>query len=334
MKKIVLFTSLVLSFHSQASNEKRISNEEYVDSWSRTAMENMLSHKIPASITLAQGILESGSGNSDLARKANNHFGIKCHDWKGAKVYKDDDAKNECFRKYDNASLSFRDHSEFLTGRSRYAALFSLKADDYKGWAKGLKAAGYATNPKYPDLLIDLIERLNLDKYDELVLNSPNKGADLLVKNQGSKTDKVESKEDKKAIGTKTKEKVNKVFGATVEVNVGRRETSMHENKVKYVVAKKGDTYYKIAEEMQMTLAQIHKYNDVKKGNATLKAGDVVNIHPKRSKGKAENKSFSEDLTILEISQREGIKVESLMKLNTLSSPKDVVKRGQKVTLR
>lgn len=334
MKKVVLISSLLLTFHSQALNEKRITNEEYVNSWSRTAMENMLTHKIPASITLAQGILESGSGNSDLARKANNHFGIKCHDWKGAKVYKNDDAANECFRKYDDASLSYRDHSEFLTGRSRYASLFTLKINDYKGWAKGLKAAGYATNPKYPELLIDLIERLNLDQYDELVLNSPNKGADLLVRNQGSKADKVDSKDDKKSIGSKAKEKVNKVFGATVEVNVGKREALMHDNKVKYVIAKKGDTYYKIAEEMQMTLAQIHKYNDVKKGNATLKAGDVVNIHPKRAKGKVESKSYSEDLTILEISQREGVKVESLMKLNTLSSPKDVVKKGQKVTLR
>ena len=130
----------------------------------------MRKSKIPASITLAQGILESGSGRGRLAVEANNHFGIKCHGWTGAKIYHDDDRSQECFRKYRHASSSYEDHSEFLTGRKRYADLFKLKQDDYKGWAKGLKAAGYATDRKYPQKLISLIERYELYKYDEEVL--------------------------------------------------------------------------------------------------------------------------------------------------------------------
>ena len=126
---------------------------------------------IPASITLAQGILESGSGRGRLSVEANNHFGIKCHGWKGAKIYHDDDASQECFRKYRKAESSFEDHSEFLTGRKRYAKLFNLKPNDYKGWAKGLKSAGYATDRKYPQKLISLIERYKLYKYDKEVLS-------------------------------------------------------------------------------------------------------------------------------------------------------------------
>lgn len=332
MKKIVLISGVFLAFQVQASNHQKITKQEYVDTWSRTAMENMASHKIPASITLAQGILESGSGNSDLARLANNHFGIKCHNtWTGEKMYKDDDARNECFRKYDNAELSFVDHSEFLTGRQRYSNLFTLDVADYKGWAKGLKAAGYATNPKYPDLLIDLIESLELYKYDKLALNAPGKSTNVLAKKEEKKDNEkvVNSSSNKKATSKQPQKKQE------VEVVLGKtRETSLHDNKVKYVIAKKGDTYYKIAEEFGMTLNQIHKYNDVKKGNTTLKPGDVVNIHPKRSKGKENFKAYSKDMTILEISQVEGIKVGSLMKLNQLSSSKEVMKKGQKVALR
>jgi len=146
--------------------------EIYIDLYAEIAKENMRIHKVPASITLAQGILESGSGKGRLAVKANNHFGIKCHGWKGAKIYHDDDRSQECFRKYRKVEMSYEDHSEFLTGRRRYASLFNLKPDNYKGWAKGLRAAGYATDRKYPQKLISLIERYQLYKYDDEVLGS------------------------------------------------------------------------------------------------------------------------------------------------------------------
>ncbi|WP_179349638.1 glucosaminidase domain-containing protein [Winogradskyella pacifica] len=152
-------------------NKAPSSVEVYISLYAEISKNKMRTHKIPASITLAQGILESGVGKGRLAVKANNHFGIKCHGWTGAKIYHDDDRSQECFRKYDKAEMSYEDHSEFLTGRSRYASLFDLRPDDYKGWAKGLRAAGYATDRKYPEKLISLIERYNLDKYDDEVLN-------------------------------------------------------------------------------------------------------------------------------------------------------------------
>lgn len=143
----------------------------YIDQYKSLAKENMLKTGIPASVTLGQAILESGAGTGPLSVQANNHFGIKCHkEWNGPSIKYTDDAENECFRKYDDPSGSFRDHSYFLTSRPRYASLFQLGKDDYAAWAKGLKAAGYATDPKYPEKLIGLIERYQLGKYDAEVL--------------------------------------------------------------------------------------------------------------------------------------------------------------------
>jgi flagellum-specific peptidoglycan hydrolase FlgJ len=140
--------------------------EAYIHEFAPIAQEEMRLYHIPASITLAQGILESGAGEGQLTRRANNHFGIKCHGWTGQKVYHDDDERQECFRKYKDPKYSYRDHSLFLAERRRYAALFDLDIKDYKGWARGLRAAGYATDRKYPDKLISLIERYQLYLYD------------------------------------------------------------------------------------------------------------------------------------------------------------------------
>ena len=154
-------------FVVSADAQKRLTPHDYIDMWGEVAVGQMVTHHIPASITLAQGILESGNGNSDLAARSNNHFGIKCHsDWDGRRTYHDDDEKGECFRVYKNAAESFDDHSAFLK-RSRYAELFELDITDYKGWARGLKKCGYATNPKYAGLLIDLVERYELQRFDE-----------------------------------------------------------------------------------------------------------------------------------------------------------------------
>lgn len=147
----------------------------YIETYAAIAQEEMEQYGIPASITIAQGILESGAGKGELVLKANNHFGIKCHDWKGATVYHDDDEKGECFRKYSLPKFSYRDHSLFLSGRKRYSDLFKLAKDDYKGWAKGLRKAGYATDKKYPDKLISLIERYELYRYDSEVLGKDEK---------------------------------------------------------------------------------------------------------------------------------------------------------------
>ncbi|GEQ85530.1 hemagglutinin [Patiriisocius marinistellae] len=146
---------------------------DYISEFSQIAQEEMLQYGIPASITLAQGILESGAGRGELSNKANNHFGIKCHKgWEGERVYHDDDRSQECFRKYVDPKYSYRDHSLFLTGRSRYQDLFKLNKEDYKGWARGLKKAGYATDPKYPNKLISIIERYDLQRYDNQTIGS------------------------------------------------------------------------------------------------------------------------------------------------------------------
>lgn len=146
---------------------KPMTSLEYIEKYKTVAIQEMDLYGIPASITLAQGLFESGSGNSELARVANNHFGIKCNSqWQGKTYYKDDDNHNDCFRVYNNAEDSYRDHSEFLK-RPRYANLFKLDKNDYVGWANGLKAAGYATNPNYPNLLINVIQKYNLDQYDK-----------------------------------------------------------------------------------------------------------------------------------------------------------------------
>ena len=149
-----------------------LDRKDYIRNYKDLAIREMKRSGIPASITLAQAILESDNGNSTLAQKANNHFGIKCHDWTGAKVYHDDDTAQECFRKYISAETSFRDHSEFLVNRKRYAKLFELKKSDYKNWAKELRKAGYATDRKYPEKLIGLIDRYELHQYDKMVLGN------------------------------------------------------------------------------------------------------------------------------------------------------------------
>jgi flagellum-specific peptidoglycan hydrolase FlgJ len=179
--KILLFIFSFCLASAFASNTP----EQYIALYKNDAIKEMKEYGVPASITLAQGMLESSNGNSALAVKANNHFGIKCHsDWTGDTYHMDDDEKNECFRKYPNVLDSYRDHSKFLKERSRYAALFTLKITDYKGWAEGLKAAGYATNPKYPQLLVNLIERYQLYIYDsEIAVVDSTKHVVFLSKN-------------------------------------------------------------------------------------------------------------------------------------------------------
>ena len=212
--KIKVFLFLMLSSVIVFGQSKSNSTQDYINTYTKIAIEQEKQYGIPACITLAQGILESGSGRSRLATEANNHFGIKCHnDWKGKKIYKDDDKKNECFRIYDNAEQSYIDHSLFLVGKKRYADLFKLKITDYKGWAKGLKQAGYATNPKYPQLLIDIIELYDLanisQTYQEEDLQEESK--EIIYqnkeKNPQSKEIKQKKKEKKKPFWKRWKEK-------------------------------------------------------------------------------------------------------------------------------
>lgn len=167
MKKQIFSLLLIVCSLAVQAQTRNKQYEDYIKKYRELAVEEMKKYHIPASITLAQGLLESGAGQSTLARKSNNHFGIKCGgDWTGKTVSHDDDARGECFRAYKHPKQSYEDHSKFLAGRSRYASLFKLKITDYKGWARGLKKAGYATNPRYADQLIGIIELYDLHKYD------------------------------------------------------------------------------------------------------------------------------------------------------------------------
>ena len=171
MKNFLFISFLFSSFWGFSQSKTK----NYISKYSSVAVDEMNRYNIPASITLAQGILESGNGESRLATEGNNHFGIKCHDWKGPKIFHDDDEEQECFRKYSAPEYSYRDHSIFLTSRQRYSDLFDLSISDYKNWAKGLKKAGYATDKNYPNKLINLIENYKLFVYDEIVLKKRKK---------------------------------------------------------------------------------------------------------------------------------------------------------------
>ncbi len=218
----------------------------YIKRYAPLAVIKMHEYKIPASITLAQGILESGNGRSTLASKSNNHFGIKCHrGWKGQRVYHDDDKKDDCFRKYNYVEQSYNDHSEFLTGRKRYAFLFTYRTSDYKRWAKGLKKAGYATDKKYPNKLIKIIETYKLYAFD-----------------------KVKKKDLKKYKRQKRKPVV-------VSVKVGASSSSKKISKSTYIV-KKGDTLYSIARKLNTSVQKIKKDN--KLSNNTLSIGQQLTI--------------------------------------------------------
>lgn len=304
MKTQFLIIGTLVSQFSWGS-EKLISKEEYIDTWSPVAVNQMIESGIPASITLAQGILESGSGNSELARKGNNHFGIKCHGWEGATMFIDDDKKDECFRVYESAEQSFIDHSAFLKQYDRYAFLFTYESDDYKSWAKGLKKAGYATNPEYPQRLIKIIEDLGLDKYDEIKVPQT-KALPSIVAVKSSNS--IESNQ-------------HSVF--------------VHTNKVKYVVAAKGDTYYKIAQEFGLHIRQLYRYNSFSSTKDCLEQGDLVYLQPKRRRNlfNKEQVVLEETMTIEEVSQKYAINEHSLKKLNDITD-EPVISKGEKVTLR
>lgn len=252
-----------------AAQKKIQVNIDYINRYSQIAIEKMREHRIPASITLAQGILESGAGLSELAKKSNNHFGIKCHDdWTGERVYHDDDQKQECFRKYSKPEQSYEDHSQFLK-KKRYESLFALQVTDYKGWAKGLKACGYATAKDYADRLIELIETYNLQQYDQIALgNMPN---DVIAPSEGGNgTNNYENLAQEKKY-------LKESAMGSIPVDGNHRVST--EGRKKSVVARRGDSYESIADEFGLRKWQIRRYNKVRRGdNSQPATGDVVYI--------------------------------------------------------
>ena len=302
-KALLIFITYHLSlFTSVAQIRWNQTYQQYIDQYKDVAIEQMKRYGIPASITIAQGIFESGAGQSELAVKANNHFGIKCNGWSGRKSYHDDDERGECFRAYDNAYESFEDHSKFLTERQRYRSLFDLKKDDYKGWARGLKAAGYATNPKYADRLIEIIQLYKLYQYD--------KAKDY---------DKFLSEHTKDLSSNGQPLHSIKVF-----------------NKNYYLIARRGDTFKSIADEIGISYRKIAKYNERDKHDR-LEEGEIIWLKKKQTKAPKDYKGrlhyVKAGESMYSIAQKYGIRLKNLYKMNRLK-PDYQIKVGDALRLR
>lgn len=278
--------------------------QTYINQYRDLAIEEMLRYKIPASITLAQGLLESGAGNSDLARKGNNHFGIKCHGWTGATTYHDDDERQECFRAYDNVRDSYEDHSKFLARQKRYECLFSLSITDYKGWARGLKACGYATSPTYAERLIGIIELYKLYRYD-------------------------------------TAKTYDKFMADHLSKDVPIREGgTLHPiriyNKNYYLTVREGDTFRSIAQEVGISYRKLARYNERDK-NSRLRKGEIIYLKKKQTKAdkayKRRPHTVKAGESMYSIAQKYGIRLKSLYRMNNLS-PDYTLKTGDRLRVR
>jgi LysM repeat protein len=279
-----------LTLQAQTRNRQY---EAYIKKYRELAVEEMKKYHIPASITLAQGLLESGAGQSALARKSNNHFGIKCgSDWYGKTVSHDDDARGECFRAYKHPKDSYEDHSKFLAGRPRYASLFNLNITDYKGWARGLKKAGYATNPRYADQLIGIIELYELYKYDD------------------------------------------KNYLKWIKKNPNPHQTYIA-NDLLYIVVRAGDSWKSISQEFDISQKKLRKYNDLYKGYA-LQVGDILYLEKKNKKADKEHivHVLRAGESMYSISQKYGIRLKNLYKLNKMDEDDPAPKIGTILRLR
>ncbi|MDR0973817.1 MAG: glucosaminidase domain-containing protein [Prevotellaceae bacterium] len=282
MSRNILFFFLILLLPATLPAQRRtVAYTDYIETYREIAVEQMRKHKIPASITLAQGLLESGAGRSTLARRSHNHFGIKCGGgWTGRSVRHTDDAPNECFRAYRHPRESYEDHSAFLVNGRRYAFLFELKPTDYRGWAKGLKRAGYATDPSYANRLIQIIEDYELYKYDTKAL----------------------SKREQKRLAETYPTGEHVVYIA---------------NGMAYVVARDGDTFRALGKELDISWRKLVKYNDLHK-EYTLTDGDIIYLRKKKRKA---DKPYTvhivrEGESMHLISQIYGIRLKNLYKMN------------------
>ena len=293
MKKLKLLLILIISCLTLQAQTRNKQYEDYIKKYRELAVEEMKKYHIPASITLAQGLLESGAGQSTLARKSNNHFGIKCgSDWTGKTVSHDDDARGECFRAYKHPKDSYEDHSKFLAGRPRYASLFNLNITDYKGWARGLKKAGYATNPRYADQLIGIIELYELYKYDD------------------------------------------KNYLKWIKKNPNPHQTYIA-NDLLYIVVRAGDSWKSISQEFDISQKKLRKYNDLYKGYA-LQVGDILYLEKKNKKADKEHivHVLRAGESMYSISQKYGIRLKNLYKLNKMDEDDPAPKIGTILRLR
>jgi len=267
---------------------------QYISEYSEIAIDEMNRSGIPASITLAQGILESGNGKSELARKSNNHFGIKCHSsWKGARVYHDDDEQGECFRKYEEVRHSFEDHTDFLVRGSRYKFLFELEPGDYKGWAEGLKKAGYATSPDYAERLIKIIE-------DEMLYVFDGTAASLSINTNVQK-------------GPVLNKKGRPIKNARQRFIIRRMIDD--ETRVPFIVLQDGERIEYVADSLNLPIVALLEFNDMT-WETVLSAGDRIYIDVKKGRGITKTTTVKESESLRDISQREQMKLSKIYKFN------------------
>ena len=354
--------AFVMSMLISAVVPSKSPQDDYIRKYAPVAVREMYRSGVPASITLAQGLLESRYGQSDLAVKGNNHFGIKCHDWTGKKMYHDDDRRGECFRVYGTADESFSDHSDFLRYRDRYKSLFNNDVTDYKAWAHGLKKAGYATDPAYPSKLIKLIEDYHLDKYD--TMRPEDFGTTVKVRqdenelrntihNRPTRKQKREAKRAEKA------EKVTKTDKTEKQVPIPEPPLSIEEpvripaekaaetfsfsllrqmyktNGVPFVYSIEGESYASIANDYHLFLREILRFNDAV-SDKRLEPGTTVYLQSKKSQTKRGLDKYISDEggeTLYELSQRFGVKLKDLCKMNDLARDY-VTKPGDELDLR
>ncbi|MFV0375768.1 MAG: glucosaminidase domain-containing protein [Mangrovibacterium sp.] len=305
IRKISLLISLSL-FVLVSFAQRIYTRDEYIQKYRTLAVHEMQRCGIPASIKLAQACLESGNGNSELSRKSNNHFGIKCKsNWTGKRAYHDDDLRNECFRHYNSVEESFIDHSNFLVNNPRYGELFTLDITDYKGWARGLKKAGYATAPHYAESLIKIIDDFNLDAYDHVLSDELDK---IPTGSHGGKTNNL----------------VNPYQGRKVAFRNG----------LKSIVVQSGDTPEKIAQTFDLKVWELYNYNDLPK-NHRLQVNEILYIVPKHNKALQTFSTHRLEAgeTMHYVSQRYGIRLKKLYRLNRMKSD-EVPKPGTAIYLR
>jgi len=332
-KATLLAAAILLAAAPLAAQKRqtRQTREEYIDRYKAIAIGHMERYGIPASITMAQGILESDCGNSWLSQQSNNHFGIKCKkNWTGKSVRHDDDARNECFRAYSSVEESYRDHAEFLDSQPRYDSLFAYSSTDYKSWARGLKAAGYATAPDYAQRLIRIIEESQL-----YLLDRPD-GERLYASRTGSKSDPEAWFSNQSSVGNAI------TAGTAIDPNDYRVTVNAHEgynvystNGVHYVLAKTGDTFENIGAKFKISPRNLRKFNDLNNRKAQPMPGEAVFIERKKKSwsGNARHHVCRAGETTYAIGQTYGIRTRSIEKLNRMK-PGAALAAGQEVNIR
>ena len=321
-KRIVIW---VLALVAVKDLSAQISTDgiNYVNTYKALAMAEMQRSGIPAAIILAQGIHESEAGNSELCKKSNNHFGIKCKDdWKGEVVYHDDDSRGECFRSYATAEDSYRDHSEFLRRSSRYAFLFSLDPSDYEGWAYGLRKAGYATNIRYSQILIKIVKDYNLEQYTLIAMGKMKPSEEVVLEIGRAPNSEGRRRSDGDGAGTggtgSDGQRQGAGDGATVRSDVSYPQGEFVINKARVVFVQAGVSLLSIANQFELPLGRLLDFNDMKEEDVLIK-DQLVFLQRKRRTGSVEFHIVREGENVYDICQAEGIRYQDLLEMNQLT---------------